>query len=404
MAIASLSRRPISRYQGPSAPSRRPPPPLPPRWVERGRGVEMPPLSHFVLLSFLLHILAIALVGAPSGGSREGRAMWGSLDVRLVPARPSVPTPAPAGTATRDAPPAPLPFPRLLDRIATPEPTRETTPKLVVPPPIEAQPATPAPPPTPAAPAAPAPAAPPTVAIPLPLPKPPAARPAYQTLVDSPVVLEAPAAPAPVIETPRVLLVPTPPQADRTLLEAPRVLVAPAPAPFAAPAVPIPAPAPLPAPAPESLVLPRPVDPALTREVATPPPGTPTAERLPRLDPATRIERDTPRAPPEPVASPFRSPAPPAPRANDTSSYDPTAPSLDPEALRKRAASLAREGSGQRAVLPFPMPPVPEKKGKMEELIDKARKPDCRTAYQQLGLAAIIPLIANEIGEGTCRW
>jgi hypothetical protein len=50
------------------------------------------------------------------------------------------------------------------------------------------------------------------------------------------------------------------------------------------------------------------------------------------------------------------------------------------------------------------MPPVPPKKSKMETAIENARKPDCRTAYQALGLAAAIPLIANEFGEGTCRW
>ena len=61
-------------------------------------------------------------------------------------------------------------------------------------------------------------------------------------------------------------------------------------------------------------------------------------------------------------------------------------------------------GSGQRAILAFPMPPVPEKKSKLQTAIENARKPDCRTAYQGLGLAAIVPLIANEFGEGSCRW
>src|SRR5207244_3948151 len=79
-------------------------------------------------------------------------------------------------------------------------------------------------------------------------------------------------------------------------------------------------------------------------------------------------------------------------------------PALDLEAMRQRAGQIAREGSGRRAILPFPMPPVPEKKSKMETAIENARKPDCRTAYQSLGLAAIVPLIANEFGEGNCRW
>jgi len=50
------------------------------------------------------------------------------------------------------------------------------------------------------------------------------------------------------------------------------------------------------------------------------------------------------------------------------------------------------------------MPPVPEKKSKIEAALDKAHKPDCRTAYSGLGLAAVVPLIANEFGEGTCKW
>ena len=95
-----------------------------------------------------------------------------------------------------------------------------------------------------------------------------------------------------------------------------------------------------------------------------------------------------------------------APRGDATPShYEPTAaPSLDAETLRRRAGEIARQGSGQRAVLAFPMPPIPERKTKLEEAIEKARKPDCRTAYQSLGLAAVIPLLANEFGEGSCRW
>lgn len=360
MAIASLNRKPISRYQAPSAASHRPPPPLPPRWVERELRVEMPPLSHFLMLSFLLHILAIALVGAPTGGSREGRAMWGSLLVTLMPARPSAP-PAPIGPAAEEALPAPLAFPRLLDRIPSAEPRRDATPPLVVPPPIAAESTAP-----------------------------------LETAAPAPAPPPAPSVSLPVIEVPRVQLAPAIPQAERALIEAPRVLVAPAPA----------------APPVESIAPPRrveplsrPLDHVLTQEIATPPPGTPLAERAPRLEPATRIEREAPpKAEAQSAPSPFRTPGPSAPRTNDASSYDPTAPGLDPEALRRRAATLAREGSGQRAILPFPMPPVPEKKNRIEDILDKARKPDCRTAYQQLGLAAIVPLLANEIGEGTCRW
>jgi hypothetical protein len=106
-------------------------------------------------------------------------------------------------------------------------------------------------------------------------------------------------------------------------------------------------------------------------------------------------------------ASPFR-PSPPSrdstTRAEPPSDYDPTAPAIDLDAARRRAGELARQGTGNRALLPFAMPPVPKPKSKLETAIENARKPDCKTAYQSLGLAAIVPLIANEFGEGNCRW
>jgi hypothetical protein len=40
----------------------------------------------------------------------------------------------------------------------------------------------------------------------------------------------------------------------------------------------------------------------------------------------------------------------------------------------------------------------------MEDAIEKARKPECKDAYKDLGLLAVLPLIANEFGEGNCRW
>jgi len=108
---------------------------------------------------------------------------------------------------------------------------------------------------------------------------------------------------------------------------------------------------------------------------------------------------------PAPAPSPFRTPAPDSRgRAAPADDYDPTKPSIDLDAARKRAGELARQGTGNRALLAFPMPPVEKPKSKMEEAIEKARKPDCRTAYKDMGLLAAVPLIANEFGEGTCRW
>ena len=96
----------------------------------------------------------------------------------------------------------------------------------------------------------------------------------------------------------------------------------------------------------------------------------------------------------------FKSPPAPSSEAD----YDPTKPSVDVEAAKRRAGEIAREGIGQRALLPFPMPAKTPPKSRMETAIENARKPDCRNAYANLGLLAVVPLLANEFGEGTCRW
>jgi hypothetical protein len=112
------------------------------------------------------------------------------------------------------------------------------------------------------------------------------------------------------------------------------------------------------------------------------------------------------KTPAVPRVSPYQAPAPASDSREDApaTKYDPTAPSLDLDAMRRRAGQIAREGSGNRALLPFPMPPAPERKSKEAIALEKARKPDCRTAYKEMGLLAIAPLIANEFGEGNCRW
>jgi hypothetical protein len=81
-----------------------------------------------------------------------------------------------------------------------------------------------------------------------------------------------------------------------------------------------------------------------------------------------------------------------------------SAPRIDLEAARRRAREIASEGSGPRRLLPFPMPPKEERKSKEAIAIEKALKPDCRTAYAELGLAAIVPLLGSAIGEGGCKW
>jgi hypothetical protein len=365
------------------------------------RTASAPPLAQFVLLSMLFHMLAILLFGAPSGGSREGRAMWGSLQVMLQGAAPEPPpslkldrallrappkAPPTPGAESALAPPlAPPPpadvpdaFPRLLDRIVIPDLRLEKLPSLRVPSPSETYVPRPLPEPTPnPEPVAPVAITPPverppveTAVIPVPV-TPPAERPAIEAPIVSVPPVEVPA--LPVLPTQSV----TPPRIE---------------APSAAPEKSAPAEVPL-APAPPPAV-----------ERATP--------RVPDREVPREAQPERPmNAQPAPRELPLRTPSPSTvPRdsgeAAPSGTYDPTAapPRVDLDAFRKRAGQIAREGSGNRALLPFPMPPPPERKTKEQIAIEKARKPDCRTAYKDLGLLAVAPLIANEFGEGTCRW
>ena len=399
-------------------PAYRPSPPLPPLWLAPERPIDPVPLAQFVLLSMLLHGLAITLFGAPAGGSREGRAMWGSLEVTLLgppreapavprlereasvmPAPPRAPAPPkavppappaePVPLADSAAPPTvePLAFPPLLDRLAPAERPLDL-PELKIPLPAEApKPAPPTPIPAPIEPITPrvlpTPMETPAIPVPVPaVPRAPAAR-------VEPIPLEP--IPAPIEPlAPRVL--PTP-------LEAPALPTPPVErVPLEVPAIPVPR---------ADAIVPRSESSPATStgqpEVReTPAPPAPQPQQRAPASPAERAPATAPRVPAEAAPSPFRTP--PAARPGAESSYDPTAPSLDTDALRRRAAQLGREGTGNRALLPFPMPAPPEKKGKMETAIEKARKPDCRTAYAEMGLLAVVPLIANEFGEGSCRW
>ncbi len=276
-----LAGKPISAYRYRT-------PPL--AW--QSRAITKPPLAQFVLLSMLLHALLISLFGAPSGGSREGRALWGALDVvlvgnepaagpalkldsRLATERPRIrrkqyepkitaPPPPPPRAAPKPAE-EPFTMPPLLDRLMKPDRRLELPPALKVPAPTKEQSAKP-----------------PAPVVPAPVP---------------------PAAEAPVAEVPRVERVPT---------EAPPVaapLVAPAPLPLperiatppverapvetpAVPAMPITppierAPVEVPAiPAPAAPVQEIPVTPAL-------PPATPRAQPQIQETPP-RIEREPP--------------------------------------------------------------------------------------------------------------
>jgi hypothetical protein len=424
------NRRPVSSYR---PPLRTRDLPLPPRWTPREKAIAQKRLTQFVVLSMLLHAIAIMLFGAPVGGSREGRAMFGSLNVVIreayrattapkevsAPPAPAAkveapqpasapppptpapvpPTPAPQAQQAVELPPAELP--PMMDKLAPSEIKIEPTVDFK-PLPVE------------------------TPKIPQPLLRPMPTLPERSTLppLETPVI-RVPA------ETPRIpsqLLQPMPTIQERATLppvQTPVIRI-----PVETPSIPAPLLQPIsplqeratlppvermpdlatPPPVPQPTVRePLPPPPAATTRTPVPPP--PVAREPVAAPPAeTRVPpAEIPRAPPStdsrpaPTETPSFRTAPPASR-EAPSDYDPTKPSLNLDEMRKRAAEITRSGTGNRALLPFPMPPVEKPKTNMEKAIENARKPDCNDAYKGLGLLAVVPLIANEFGEGTCRW
>jgi hypothetical protein len=80
-----------------------------------------------------------------------------------------------------------------------------------------------------------------------------------------------------------------------------------------------------------------------------------------------------------------------------------SAPRLNLELVRPRGGELSR--SAGAGVLPLlPRPPEKPAKSKLAEELDKSVRPDCRTAYSSMGLAAAAPLVRDAIQGDGCRW
>jgi hypothetical protein len=183
-----------------------------------------------------------------------------------------------------------------------------------------------------------------------------------------------------------------PPKIERPLAPTVEAPLRPAPAPAAAQPQPGSAPSPRSTPAENAAPAQRTVPPAAA------PANAPAAPTRPETLPALRY--GTPAA----EEDIFK----PRPDAVNPSAAPNAAPRIDLDAARKRAVrDIANEGSGSRGVLPFalPVPPPPDKKSKAAQAMEKAIKPDCRTAYANLGLLAAPALIASAISDdGGCRW
>ena len=446
---------------------------------------ERPPLEQFVLLSLMLHVLAVVLFGdTTSGGARRGEKLWGALTVtvqRLSPqngndvkpdrsapppqtlARDSQPAPASPGNPSQNrdaraspstsvesppsvadvAPPTQAPTFEMPALIST-EVEKAVT-EFVVPKPSVDRVFAPLPTtvePTPRA----APAALPSV--PMPVIKAPDALPAASTVIErallSPLPIVIPAEPvlrrepaivpatlsdlpAPVVEREVAKPVVTAPEPK------PREIAPPIVPPVVQPAMPasIAPPKPereitqtiappleprareLPAPAilPPAQIAPparseAPTTPQLGREAVKPTPSpeataaapTPTPTRAP-----STASSGTPNADRD-QQNPRGATSAPSTESSATAPALGTAPGIDLDAVRRRAREI-NSGAGSRTLFAFPGTPPQKPKSREQQAFDKAlKKNDCRDAYADMGLAAVVPLMLDSVREGGCKW
>jgi hypothetical protein len=401
-------------------------------------------LFRFVVLSMLLHTLIVVLFGTSTGGgARRGAGFWDPLEVtlrRLSPEpgtdfklAPGADTSVPGSallrrSESRASPPPITPQPQVADR-----PTESPVTTKAVP--SERGPGA----------AEPAPAireSAPPIQEPTPQPAPPA----FETLphlnLKAPELIEREIAPPAELKPREVPIAPAapveriaPPKIERETTPAieprPREIPTPAQTPveqIAPPRVerelapPVPAPAPRAVPA-DTTAPPERIAPTIQRE------SVPAPESLPRsapVDATPRTERSvapsvapdsTPaaRAPARPEA--ISGEAAPRPRLGPSvedeifkprgdavppSSAVGAPPRLDLDATKKRAREIAGDDD-YRGAVPA-VPPPPDRNSKLAEAIAKAAKPDCRTAYADMGLLAIAPLVVSTVGNGGCRW
>ena len=420
-----------------------------------GFTLERPSLDQFILLSLMLHVLVIVLFGdTTGGGARRGEKLWGALTVTV---QGLLPNNGVGLKLDRDASLRQRPTTRPPPAPALREPPRnreeaEPTPASAAPPTEEAPAPSPSPP----------------IEIPpliskevekpeteFVVPKPAIERSLAQSVERAP--REAPPIPPPIVSPP-VIASPVPeasasPKIERAIVPpiAPSKVIETTrdPVPVAVPAA-APAPAPLPAkiepevakPAPPAPApKPREVAPPVVQPIAPAPPKPeresvqPITETKPReipVAPAPRAETPTPQrevaTPVAPPATPAVAPAPTPsgttaakpsgdsnadndllkPRGDvrtpglDTSGLTPP-PGIDLDAVRRRAREIS--SGGPRTVFPFPVAPTPKPKSKEQQAFDKAlKKNDCRDAYADMGLAAVVPLVLSAVREEGCKW
>ncbi|RQO62546.1 hypothetical protein DBR47_04805 [Paucibacter sp. KBW04] len=210
--------------------------------------------------------------------------------------------------------------------------------------------------------------------------------------------LAAPAPPLPPVKSlaepaPLPSLAAQPLQAPSALKPLPPSALERAPALPPAPAVPAPAPATTPAQNPAAAhpaaEVPAAAQPAASLQdrssVRLGQPGQPSPQaRFGTPDAGSRLGHDV-ATPPSAAAS-----APQAPLQLNLS--------LPP---RPRGGELS--GRGSRGVLDL-LPTPPERKSKLSQEMENAAKQDCRKAYGEAGLLAVVPLAVDALRDKGCRW
>ena len=383
--------------------------------------LERPSLDQFVLLSLMLHVLVIVLFGDTSGGgARRGEKLWGALTVTV---QGFLPISGVGLKLDRDITPrtradaAPPPAPALREPSQRREEIAPAS-ASAIPPPEQTVVPVPSPPIE----------LPPLISkdvekpetefvVPKPLIEQPTARPATQA------PREVPTVPAPTLAIP-VVAVPAPestapPKTEPAIVSPLPISKMIEPNPAAEPVV-VPATAPAPIKPERDSVQPvaLPTEPK-PREIPVATPSVPQADTT-----TSKREVATPVAPPPAVVAPAPTQvgtpvAKPSANANTDGDLSkprndarapglespglPPPPAIDLDAVRRRARELS--GGGPRTVFPFPTAPQPKPKSKVEQAFDKAlKKNDCREAYADLGLAAVVPLVLDAVREGGCKW
>nr|WP_316640516.1 hypothetical protein [uncultured Roseateles sp.] len=429
--------------------------------------LDTPQLNRCITLAVLLHILVVLVFGnAPGGTARPGEGVWGSLNVSLIGPRtePGAGPPPPVqnvdagavgsaatqrfGGVVRDENEAPRPNTpgaarqgnwnvepgeKLIGEVAeprasvvTPQPTPDApkaseaappeAPVAEILPPVPTPEPAPPPPPAPVlrtlkqAPSAPQAQRPAGSARPAPEPRAVAPLLAESEPVKplAPLVLPAP---APVLRSLKAAALPVPTAEPDRQPQLNRLTPEPSAAPLE-PIRPMETVQPLPAARPAAEPSPTPAPAARSEAPATPTPAaaepvrTVSPERLPSMAP----ERGTAtQAPVSAVPSPSLAPLVGAPDAGASIGRDvATAPSTPASAPRPalnlalpRGGELSSQGTrGMLQLLPRP----PDLKSKLSESIEKAAQADCRKAYNEMGLLAVVPLVRDAAKDKGCRW